>query len=261
MTCSRDLKLFGSAAHPLRASSLPLLLQCPWSVVMKWLEAPGDISEAADTGSAIHRAIAALHRKEGDPLDVMARCRAAYPLADFREAERHYTAYAGDARNTASSLPYCEQEVALVIPKKGRHREVVINGTLDQIRFDGRRYSLWDVKTGKRSGVEYLHAYAAQLAAYTMAARQTLKLDVHPGGIIRTYGYFAKEPAVFFTSPLTVEDCDRVLELVADAVYAVRAYKPRITPGGHCGYCPASGLANCIPLQLEKLSNGKENAR
>jgi hypothetical protein len=252
------LKTFGTASAPLRASRLPALLQCPWSDVLKWLEEGDRSGEAADTGSAVHAAIAAYHRGVSDPLTAAQENQAEYPLADFHEAARHFTAYIADPANHLDAVSHVETEVVYRIPAKGRAKEIVIQGTLDQIRRDG---TVWDVKTGKRDGVELLYYHAPQLAAYVLAARQSLGIDVRPGGIIRTAGYFARSgPAPFFHASWTVQDCETIIQQVVDTVMSIRAGKVRLTPGGHCRWCPAVGPANCVPLSLERLKRGEKDA-
>src|SRR4051812_23628872 len=61
----RTVDDFGSAARPLRPSQLGHLVLCHWRGLARELDMlDNDSGKAADTGSAVHFAVAAYHRKE-----------------------------------------------------------------------------------------------------------------------------------------------------------------------------------------------------
>jgi hypothetical protein len=209
-------------------------------------------SKSADTGSAVHKAVSTWH----DTLSVTASLAAMkggvseYMQADLHDAELSFRPYAADPRNAIK----CETEkkVTLTLPAWPGDDcgPIYVRGTLDQIR-DGR---VWDVKTGKAlTGWDMVHEHAMQLSAYTLAA------GLEPGGFIRTYGYRVrgagrpedKPDGVFWESPWTQADCVSLLDAVRIAVAHIRAGDISLGPGSHCGYCPARGLDNCLPLLRE----------
>src|SRR5262245_44304272 len=109
------LELFASERHPLRASSIPLLIKCPWRAVLLYLKEFEDTSSAAaDTGSAVHAAIEAWHGNGQDVEAAIAAMREKegnYPLADFGDAELHFRPYTRDPRNINADLVLQETPV------------------------------------------------------------------------------------------------------------------------------------------------------
>lgn len=256
-TTMTDLKNFGTRDFPLRASSLPKLLQCPGRVVLEWLgvyDSSGS-SEAADTGSAVHHAINSWHKGMGvtESLDAMRLAAPLnFPLADVKEACRHFNAYTTDPRNSAKAVASSELKVDFA------YKSMHFRGTLDQVRIDPYdNHCIWDVKTGQQQGYEMTVDYAAQLAGYTIAyADQAPKsARVLVGGIIRTRGYFSRGVAkgeispssVFYPVNMTLEDCYVLLDQVVDVVRQVRKGNIRLSPGQPCTRCPAVNPETCIP--------------
>jgi hypothetical protein len=217
--------------------------------------------KAADTGSAVHRAVEAWHRNgqnyEG-ALDVMAASKGDYPLADLNDARLHFRPYTEDPRNINAEIVAIEQKVQFTITPSvddPTQAPIVIQGTLDQIRRVGGALSLYDVKTGERiDGWTMMHAYALQIAGYCIGATGLFGEPVHPGAIIRTRGYRVRgvkahtEPAgVFFEYAWGLPQCELLMDAVRNVVSAVRSGRVWPGPGDHCSYCPAKGLDNCLP--------------
>jgi hypothetical protein len=218
--------------------------------------------QAADTGSAVHKAIAAWHRNGQDYPAALAAMRDAiteYPLADLHDAELHFRPYTKDPRNIGAEIYAVEERVIFSLAPASfdpTQEEIVVRGTLDQLRFrDGQLY-IDDVKTGKRkNGWDMMNHYALQLAAYAVGATKCCGQTVLPGAIIRTYGYRVRgadrpetEPGgVFFNYTADLAQCDALLNAVRIAVAMIRLGQPWASPGEHCGYCPALGLDNCLP--------------
>jgi hypothetical protein len=184
----RTLADFAGPGHPLRASSIPLLMKCPMTAALRFLEDGDSSGVAADTGSAVHKAVHAWHTNGQDYGAALAAMRegvAAYPLADFHDAELHFAPYCADPRNQKAVIVATETRVEFEA-EKGVH----VRGTFDQVRRtpDGR-LTLHDLKTGQAEGWDMRGQYLYQIAAYCVGATQALGGPVHPGSIIRTRGY------------------------------------------------------------------------
>lgn len=255
----RGLSDFGSAAHPLRCSALPLLTRCNWRAVMLYLDLLEDRSgAAADTGSATHAAVEHWHQ-HGDTqaaLDSVRAGLAKFPLAELDEVRLHFTPYTLDPRNRVR-LVVNEMPVEFTLDPADRDPTglpIHVRGTLDQIRRgpDGRLY-LWDLKTSKKDGYTLLHEHALQLAAYCVGAASKLNETVYPGGIIRSRGWRTRgcdpttAPAgVFFHAEITPDVIPLLLDTVRESVASIRAGEITVGPGDQCSYCPAGGLASCL---------------
>jgi hypothetical protein len=259
----RSLTLFGSKQAPLRCSGLDGLNRCPMKHVLTYLgeaaDAPG---EAAETGSVAHAAIAAYHRapdhREGVEAGLAAirdACLDRFRRASPEDAARHFADYAADPRHSAAEVVAIERAVRLVLPPAESDptgREVVIEGTLDQVRRHEGRLLVFDVKTGATPGWQMLHDHLFQVVAYAAAATAGLGEPVEPGYLIRTQGYRKKgiRPAdapegVFWPFGLTPDHCRVYLDQVRELVGQVRAGAVRFGPGPHCTYCPLGGIWGC----------------
>lgn len=260
-----DCRRFADAEHPLRASSLPQLIGCPMRQVL--LDA-GMLSDesgpAAQTGSLLHAYAATWHGNGKNESEAATRVDASaateFPLADPDAARRWFAAYTRDPRNTRAVLAGCEQSVTLTLPPADHDptgQPVCVRGTLDQIREEDGGFRVWDLKTGRPTGLVMLDSYALQLAAYTLAAAQWLGVDrMLPPGVIRLQGYDAKgcdpslaPPGVFFQSVLSWERCQMLCDEVRNVVADIRSGRVDIRPGFSCStICPARGTQTCLAL-------------
>lgn len=241
--------VYASEHDRLRASSLTTLGRCPRLHELQRVSS--ESGAAADTGSAVGRAIQLWHEGYtlGDALATIEReCSAKFPRAKLDEATERAKLYMGDDRNPPPSAFHCELEVNLVLPRwpdDDSGHDVHIRGHLDQIRRgeDGR-LRVWDVKDGSPGGVDMIHGYAWQLAAYAVGATAALGEPVLPGGIIRTRGYkVGSDPSVasvFFATPWSLATCSAMLENVAFHVYLIRTGQVLRQPGSHCSWCSLS---------------------
>lgn len=251
----RDLKDFGSSAHPLRASGLGKLIQCPLRAVLMYLSEYSDTSgKAADTGSLVHAGAEAFHRTKSLPaaLKAMRDAQGRFPSGDIKDAALSLTPYCNDPRNAQAEVTHVELNVRFTLG------DIHVTGTLDQIRRGPDGLELWDIKTGERFDAwEMSHEHAIQLAAYCVGASQLLGTTVHPGGIIRTRGYRvrgAELPSpngVFVSAPFRVGDCDSLLRQVRYTVAAIRRGDVGLNPGSHCMWCPAKSIAECVPKLVQ----------
>jgi hypothetical protein len=269
---------FGTEEYPLRSSKLPALSQCTLQVVQSMLgDDEGGI--AADTGSAVHKAIEAFHRQGNKGVESALKAmtdgykKGKYPKAVLADSAEHFRQYAKDPRNIKTKIFAIEEEIKIKLPPHEidkTKKEIVILGTLDQIRQgEDEKLYLWDVKTGSRNGSEMVKSYALQAAAYCKGGTEKFGVNVYPGGIIRTATYVRKtkppDPAtcpdgIFYPFEFAFEDIDALLEIIRQKVALVRMGYYSITPGSYCGYCniQISQCGNLLQsLGTKLLNNGK----
>lgn len=255
------MKDFATESRPLRASGLPNLVLCHWRAVAEVMKlTENESGKAADTGSAVHLAVANWHEDKNRVRSVaaMRAATAAFPLADLDEAERIFGRYADDPRNETAEIVASEIRVKVQIDAKYLETGPIwIQGTADQVRrnpLDGGRFELWDLKTGQRDPMYFQNVYALQLAAYTVALRDKFP-GIVAGGYIRTKGYFTRGcelPAphgVFI--PANIDDPDTLLDAVRWAVCAIRSGYTVATPGDHCSFCYFGQSNLCLPKLKE----------
>lgn len=245
---------FGTADAPLRSSYLPQLLSCPYSAVLKMEATDRDGNRAADTGSAVHMAARAFHtlaRKDARlSIGVMREAVAKYPLADLKIAEQEFQWYAADPRNAEAEaeVVLVEKEITFTLPPSEEDEtqaEIVVMGTVDQVRREASGLYVWDIKTGARlQGADMINDHALQLAAYLLGAEQLLGEPVRGAGVIRTKDYADRKP-VFWRAPFSRKDARSMLDGVRRVVAAVRAGRAWGNPGEHCRWCPMQSPANC----------------
>ena len=242
---------FGTAACPLRPSKLKQFLMCPMSTVLDKLMAGDDEGgPGAQTGSVVHKGVEAFHRALGAPLtrreEAEAAARSAlstFPLARPEDAFRWLNAYTNDPANIEARVTHLEHSVTLTIDP-----DIVIKGTLDQIRKDDQgRLTVWDLKTGtKLSADDAVDEYQIQQMAYVLAARQTLGLNVLPGGIIWCAGYDKPRGRRFLPMGIDVQDCLDTMEVVKNRVLEIRAGLKLFVPSNsNCFWCPHKRYPRC----------------
>lgn len=255
-----DTGAFGTADCPLRMSSLDGLCRCPWrATIMHMFDVRDEAGPAADTGSAVHAAVAAWHR-EG--LDAAAAIRSMverhgeFPLANLDEAAALFLLYSRDPRNLEARIVLLEETLSFSMPPAPEDvtgQPVCFVGRVDQVRLVDREYRVYDVKTSKRPGRVLMDEHMKQICAYAVGASLKLGAPVKPGGLIVPRGYVGKLPeskpdGVFFDLPWTFEDCRHVLWGIRRVVAAVRAGEVWNVGGDHCRYCPAGSTDECVPL-------------
>lgn len=259
----RDLAEFGTGEHCLHPSSLFALVTCPWRIAMKYLTDFSDDEHGAagDTGSAVHVAVAAMHRGKGAAacLEHMRENSHKYPMADLLDAADMFLKYAQDSRNRSAEIVLVEQPISFSIkaaPEDETQAPIQITGTLDQVRFDGSSYRVWDVKTSKKDAYELLNQHTLQIAAYTVGACMILNREVHPGGLILTRKYKDKNPSeapVFWHYPWTSADLQQILAPVQHIVARIRAGVVWHMPGPLCAWCHMKSPDLCLP-ELQRLN-------
>ncbi len=261
---TKDFRLFASKEKPLHASAIPELLKCTWrSTILYVFESDYESSEAADTGSMTHVAVAEWHRRKdiSAAIESMRASDAKFPLANIDESVSMFLAYAADPRNInaeIAKLPdgdlFIEKSVKLAItpsPDDPTSSPIYITGKLDQVRVEDLRPKVWDLKTSKRQGWEQLNMYLYQIAAYAITASALLGRPVGMGGLITPRHYKQKDIAgstVFWRYPHRFNDLEPLLNGIRNAVAAIRSGNVHPSPGEYCRYCPAHDTAECIPL-------------
>jgi len=259
-----DLSKFGTAAAPLRASSIPMLLACPWRAVMVFMrEYPDFAGIAADTGSAVHKAIEVYHRDRKSFDECLAEAlnevnSGKYPRRDADDTRLHFRGYYDDPRNRTAKIIKSEEPVEFTV--KEEETEVTFQGTFDQIRLDSGQNILYDIKTGKSlEAWNLLQERTLQLACYWIGAREK-GIDVDKVGIIYTYGYrkrgYDGVSGVFLLHPMRYADCHTLIKGVIRQVKAIRAGQINVYPGAQCSFCPASSVSTCLPLLKERVELG-----
>ena len=257
-----SLEAFGTEEYFLRPSQLKKLVHCN---MLALLEATEDVVDAggaaAQIGSVTHEAVAAFHKETNRNEKVEAGFAALlqalpkFPLADANEAKLYFTHYSADPRNLNAELHAIEHPVKLTLPP---HRsdptgqDIIIRGTLDQIRVWENRLVVMDYKTGSKSTVfQMLNEYCYQLAAYYLAARES-GFPVDAAFLIRGYTYRERSAllpspsGVFIEMPLTEKRCYILLERVQAEVARIRSGEAQFGVGANCQWCPMGGYQNCI---------------
>lgn len=244
----------------IRVSSLNTLAKCPGLHLMQLMDDGGE-KPAADTGSAAGRACELFHLG-WDPEDALRRIEdeaaERFPAARLEEAQRLARYYMRDPRNSPRTVAFhCELEVSLTLPADPSDptgAPVQLLGHVDQLRAgpDGV-WRVWDLKCGVPSGIDMLYSYAWQLAAYALAATQTLGRPVLPGGVIRLRGYDTKNAQadpfvapVFFASPWTLDECRAMVDVAVSQIALMREGRVHLQPGPHCGWCPGKAPHLCL---------------
>lgn len=253
-----ELSKFGSEDSPIRCSQIPRLLQCPLRQVMLYLnESDGSVGQAADTGSAVHRAIHAWHdgANETEAIEIMRKELAKYPQANLDTAAEMFSWYADDTRNSEADLFASETRCEFTLPCSERDETkspIYVQGTFDQIREEQGELAIWDVKTGVPSGTDMVVDHALQIAAYAIGATAHFKRVVQPGGIIRIRDYETKSrKKVFWPMGFRLEHCAVMLDSVREIVAMIRSGNvfPIVNHG--CFMCEFRNVTNCIDRLIQ----------
>ena len=238
-----QLKDFATLRYPLRASCIPALFQCPWKVIMEFLQLyQRDGGMAAQTGTATHKAIQHWHKQGKEVSEAVETMRATgfeYPAADLLEAERLFRAYTKDPRNQDTRVVETECLVT------GSYKGVYLEGHIDQIREkEGKTWEIMDVKTSRLPGLRIRNEHLYQLAVYAWLASKVFKREVLPGAVIMVRDYDSPRNPVFYPYNLSFTDVERLMDMVVTRIQEVRDGKIVLTSGDHCQYCV--GVNECV---------------
>ena len=140
---------------------------------------------------------------------------------------------------------------------------IVINGHIDQLRWHGYAWVVWDVKNGKGNGVKMLQDYALQQSAYLLALNCDLsripthpdgspKKRVQPGGVIRTRDYTKRQnagmPLFHWFGWMSLQNASRALDAVRLRMAELRSGNVSATPCVACGYCNVRPPSECFDV-------------
>lgn len=241
---------FGTEARPLRPSSLDNLLACPMSVLLT-LGMASEGNAGSNTGSVVHAGVEGFHRG-GESVtageEAMAEALPKFPEADWGKAYAWYQAYAADPTNRGAIARLEDGRPAVEVPVRINYKGVWIAGTLDQVRLTDGVLSVWDLKTGSGflSPEDTVAEHQAQQAAYVLAARATLKLDIQPGGIIYAVGYDKPRGRRFIPMGVTLKQCEELLDEVVARVAVIRdGGRSFIPSAAACKFCKLRTYPSC----------------
>lgn len=232
--------MIGDRDHPIRASSIPMLMKCPKRISLELRSE----SKAADTGTAVHAAIEAWHQTHDaeKAVTAMKSLSHKFPLADLHDAELSARPYFADPRNAKGSVQATEHKVEVAIEGWDGDDPIYVTGTLDQVREDG----IWDVKHSDKGGFELIHEYAYQLAAYAYAARKPVGGIITPKGYRKRGAELPSPGGVFWPTCWQQEHVMQLLENFRRMVWRIRRGEVPALPGVHCGHCPAGSFLECV---------------
>jgi PD-(D/E)XK nuclease superfamily len=258
----KDMRLFATDAWPLHPSAMRGLITCPWRVVVRYLLEPeDDVGPAADTGSAVHAAVAALHRGKdvAESLGVMQVGIADYPRADLRDAAAMFLAYSADPRNMADEVVYVEEQIQYNIapaPEDPTGAQISVIGTLDQVRRNAHGLYVVDIKTSKKDPLEVLHNATFQIAAYCVGASMKLGQSVQPGRLVLPRKYMGQSPSIaaaHWYYPWRLEDAGYILDSIRHIVARVRAGDVWHVPNPDCNWCTFKSPDYCLPELIKVI--------
>lgn len=255
----RPIALFGTKDCPLHCSALATIMQCSWRSALTYLFEPEDPSgAAANTGSAIHAAIAAWHRGKDEPASVEEMCARVheYPQADLAEAADIFLAYAADPKNQSAEIVLCEEQVSFALvpdPSDPTQAPIEVIGRCDQVRRENGIDRVWDVKSSSKDPIDLVNSHMVQVAAYCVGASLLLQRRVEPGGLILVRNY-KRRMSVFRHVAWRYSDIEHILRPVRRRVAEIRAAQFDLTSGDHCKWCPVRTPELCLPKLKETRS-------
>ncbi len=205
---------------------------------------------AAQTGNLVHDAAEWFHKHASKTqeervaagLAALEAARAEFPDGDPAKARQIFGAYAADPINQRAEVKWIEEQVTLRLkacPTDPTGKDIVIVGTLDQVRRVDGEWSVWDIKTGDyKNGPDNVLDYLTQQAIYTLAARATLDPTIGIGGLIYTPAYFKARSQVFLPNSLTIQDAEDLLLTLPFTVSMIRRGLPVFRPNvDNCKWC------------------------
>lgn len=254
-----DLSKFGTAEFPLRASGLQAIAKCPWRIVsMLVLDSKDEAGPAAHTGSAMHAAVERFHQ-DGDvvaAVEAMHGRRDEYPMADLDDAAKLFFAYSQDPRNAGAKVVLSETKASFSIkphPEDPTQAPICVSMRLDQVRWDGAQFKLFDLKTSKRDGPTLLAESIYQISAYCVGASVVLGKTVEPGALITPRKYLVRgtdpssaPPGVFWHYTFNYAQCEHVLRGVREIVAHIRSGRVWLNGGDYCNWCIHRGVDVCV---------------
>lgn len=259
---AKPMAAFATPENPLHASGIPDLIKCQLrSALIHLFGSEYESSEAADTGSMTHVGVASWHRDKdvAKAIEEMRESQSRYSHANLAEATQLFWQYAQDPRNQEAEVIKIEHKSSICITPAAcdeTKAQIVIVGTIDQIRNVNGVWCVYDLKTSKRWGKDQLNMYLYQLAAYTLMAANEFQRPVKMGGLIcpRFYKNDPASPEAHWPYAHRFNDIGPLINGIRFAVAAVRNGQVHPSPGEHCRYCPQQDTSTCIPT-LRSISD------
>lgn len=251
----KDWSLFATESSPLRSSVLKFFCECP----MKYLHELGDSFVANDkmqTGSAVHYLIERheLTKEEATEKDFKSAF-AEWTLADEDLTREYYQGYVkrrdefGEVYGNVVGIE--RQYIAKIAPspldKTGK--EIVIGCTLDQERLKAKdgveNFNIIDFKVSTASIADSVKTYALQLSAYIVAVSQAHpKAKVH-AHIANPILMSKPRSLSWFPAGISVQQADKLLDVVRGQVAMIRNGTPSRIPGYGCLRCKVKNPSRC----------------
>jgi hypothetical protein len=208
---------------------------------------PDGGNEWAQTGNLTHIAIDAFHKlgSVDTALFCLQSARAQYPIGNAQQAANYFDLYIARQAQWGEVVA-TERKVTCKIPPHETdptQEEIIIKGTLDQVRLRHGTHWVCDIKTGAVPGKEMVNYFAPQLAAYQLGAAG-LGYTPSLGAIIRLQD-FRTGGDVFRECGWPYESVLQILDPVRIFVAQVRAGKTLRIGGKHCEWCQYQSIGNC----------------
>lgn len=240
---------------PIRASLLPTLFQCPklfWERTLADGE-DRDSNEPADTGSLAHLGIQAFHTLGG--MKAVAPAikggKDKFPQGDPDKAFSFVSKYIErEKADPKGKIIKTEWQASITLPPAPfdpTGQEIVIFGTIDQIREFGKKEPLWvvDHKSGMTPGPSMVNKYTPQQAAYMLIAHRHFNRPVK-GFITRIQDLYRRDQPFWWELPFGPEHCEAILQPVRTRIALLRMGLQDATGGKHCDYCPQLTYPGCV---------------
>ena len=261
MKDSKSEPVIGSRGRPIRASLLPNLFRCPRFYMEKVLGDKDDVAgEAAQTGNLVHVGIQTFHQSNGNEAQARAMVEASskvYVSGDVTEALRLLQKYCKrETSERRGIVSRSEEKIEVTLPPSPfdpTKEEIVIQGTVDQIRTIGRdTIYVVDHKTGRKPGADMVMEHATQLAVYMLGVKRMYPDKTVQGFITRIQDLCRADLPYWWPMPFggTEVEIFNVLQPIIDRIAVIRMQRHHSTPGKHCEWCPLSQYPSCITLPL-----------
>jgi hypothetical protein len=214
----------------------------------------------AHTGNLVHIGIQTFHQTKGNEVQAKAILESAskvYPSGDVTEALRLLEKYCRRETNERRGIvSHSEEKIEVTLrpsPFDQTQEEIVIQGTVDQIRQIGRdTIYVVDHKTGRKPGEDMVKEHATQLAVYMLGVKRRWPEKNVVGFITRIQDLVRSNLPYWWQMPFggTEVELLNVLQPIIDRIAIVRMGRHHSTPGKHCDWCPLSQYPACITVPL-----------
>ena len=252
--------ILGSKDQPIRASLLPNLFKCPRFYMEKVIGDGNDIAgKDAHTGNLVHVGIQAYHQsgmKENQGKIAIEIAAKVYPLGSTDDAIRLFEKYhKRETSERRGTVIHSEVHIEAKIPAADfdpTKEEIVIHGTVDQIRQIGRdTLYVVDHKTGRTGGADMVLSHMPQLAVYMLGVMDRFPDKKVEGFITRIQDLCRINLPYWWRMPMNGrEGVLGVLKVVQHRIALLRMGIYDATPGKWCEWCPLANYPACDTMEL-----------